>query len=224
MTMRRMTGVMFGALLACLALLCAATGRAYADPTSVVYEGDAKSFVFLPESTDLFRGFKEVMPGDELTQEITVENGSNDVEARIYLRAETIDERHEGMLSQMHLTVEQDGSAKLFEAPASEQGGLRDWVCLGTLQPGGRADLRAVLKVPVEAGNELQGAYGEVVWTFMVEELPSAQDGGGILGMPRTGDEWADVLVWGAAAIVSALVALIAWKRCRSSCGKKRQL
>lgn len=31
MTMRRMTGVMFGALLACLALLCAATGRAYAD-------------------------------------------------------------------------------------------------------------------------------------------------------------------------------------------------
>lgn len=174
MTMRRMTGVMFGALLACLALLCAATGRAYADPTSVVYEGDAKSFVFLPESTDLFRGFKEVMPGDELTQEITVENGSNDVEARIYLRAETIDERHEGMLSQMHLTVEQDGSAKLFEAPASEQGGLRDWVCLGTLQPGGRADLRAVLKVPVEAGNELQGAYGEVVWTFMVEELPSA--------------------------------------------------
>ena len=123
----------------------------------------------------------------------------------------------------MHLTVEQDGSAKLFEAPASEQGGLRDWVCLGTLQPGGRADLRAVLKVPVEAGNELQGAYGEVVWTFMVEELPSAQDGGGILGMPRTGDEWADVLVWGAAAIVSALVALIAWKRCRSSCGKKRQ-
>ena len=27
----------------------------------------------------------------------------------------------------------------------------------------------------------------------------------------------------GHAAIVSALVALIAWKRCRSSCGKKRQ-
>ena len=42
-------------------------------------------------ATDLFDGFKNVMPGDELDQPVTVENGS-EMTVKVYLRAEAHDE------------------------------------------------------------------------------------------------------------------------------------
>ena len=80
-----------------LVLLLGLGATAYADGT-VNYQGGAEKFVFLPGSsytdTDLFDGFKGVMPGDTLTQTIEVRNrflstGS----VRIYLRAVAHDEQ-----------------------------------------------------------------------------------------------------------------------------------
>ena len=72
----------------CLALLlvaCLLSGSALA-AASVSYEGGAEKFVFLPGSeysaSDLFESFKNVLPGDELTQTITVRN-DKDMQVRI---------------------------------------------------------------------------------------------------------------------------------------------
>ena len=58
-----------------LALLLLATTSALA-ASSVTFEGGAENFVFLPGSqfsdSDLFQNYKMVMPGDVLTQRITV--------------------------------------------------------------------------------------------------------------------------------------------------------
>ena len=49
----------------------------YADGT-VTYDGNAKEFIFLPGSkyspSDLFTDFKNVMPGDSVTQKVTINN------------------------------------------------------------------------------------------------------------------------------------------------------
>ena len=65
--------------------------------SSVTFEGGAEDFVFLQGSgyttTDLFDGFKNVMPGDKLTETITVKNESKDTDyVKIYMRAETHEE------------------------------------------------------------------------------------------------------------------------------------
>ncbi len=170
------------ALAVCALLLTAFTAPALAADASVTYQGNADKFVFLPDN-DLFQNFKGVMPGDTLTQQITVKNDtSNGVKVKIYLRAEPVDESYKAFLGNMTLKVVQDGNSVLFAAAADEQDGLAKDVCLGTFYSGADIDLAVSLAVPKEMGNEFQDSSGLVRWVFTAEEMPIGPDD------PDTGD------------------------------------
>lgn len=203
---KRMKSV-FCALLSLLMLVCMAV-PAFAADASVQYEGDAKKFIFAPGSdespTDLFDNFKGVMPGDTLTQKITVKNdASNQVKVKIYLRSLGAHEGDEAFLSQMNLTVTQEGDSELFAAPADQTDGLNDWVCLGTFYSGADVDLNVQLDVPITMGDEFQNAIGKIDWQFKVEELPIESTDP---TPPQTGE---DFNVWLYVAICSVSVVLM---------------
>ena len=69
-------------LLTVLVLVLSSVLPVYAADGKVSYDGKAKEFIFAPGSdyspTDLFSNFKDVMPGDTLTQKIKV---------KIYIRS-----------------------------------------------------------------------------------------------------------------------------------------
>lgn len=143
---------------------------------NVSYSGDAGQFVFAPGSqqsiSDLFSDFKEVMPGDTLTQTITVRNNASDkVNVKVYLRSLGANEDSKDFLSQLTLKVTA-GENSLFEASADQTAQLADWVLLGTLHSGGTADLDVTLQVPVTLDNAYMSQTGLLDWQFMVEETP----------------------------------------------------
>ena len=72
------------------ALTLSLAGAAFGD---VVFQNRAVNVTGAGEytATDLFDRFKDVMPGDELNQPVTVENGS-EMTVKVYLRAEAHDE------------------------------------------------------------------------------------------------------------------------------------
>lgn len=147
----------------------------------VNYSGNSGDFIFAPGSehspTDLFDGFKGVMPGDTRTQKITVKNDADkEVKVMIYMRALGAHDGSEEFLSQMTLTVDATDGERMFKAPANEKGDLEDWYCLGTFYSGAEVDLDVMLEVPIEMGNEFQNAIGLFDWEFKVEEYPVEPD------------------------------------------------
>ena len=70
---------------------------AFAASPSITFEGFSKGFDFQPGSeyteTDLFNNFKNVMPGDTVTETITFTNSATDCDfVNLYMRAEAHDE------------------------------------------------------------------------------------------------------------------------------------
>ena len=195
-------------LLSCVMPVFAAGGN-------VVYSGDAGKFIFAPGSeyspTDLFPSFKDVMPGDSITQQITVKNdASNKVKVKIYIRSLGAHADSADFLSKLRLRVEkseENTMAYMFDAAAHETAQLTDWVCLGTLYSGGQVNLHVILDVPVELDNEFQQQICYLDWEFMIEEYEIEP---GDPEPPKTGDD-ARIFLWTGLMLMSlcALAALL---------------
>ena len=207
------------AILIALLLLCAAMVPVSAANGKVTYNGNAKKFIFAPGSdyspTDLFPNFKSVMPGDTITQNITVKNeASNKVKVKIYMRSLGAHRDSEEFLSQLQLQVKKSANNKMpymFDAAADQKAGLRDWVLLGTLYSGGTVDLDVLLTVPTSLTNEYQEQIGYLDWEFKIEEFPIDNKDP---KPPQTGDAfqaWPYIVI--AVVAVCILLFAVLWRK-----------
>ena len=200
-------------ILAAFVVVLSAVIPAYAADSRVTYNGNAGQFIFEMGSeqspTDLFADFRGVMPGDLLTQKITVKNEADDkVKVKIYPRSLGAQEESAEFLSQLGLKVqksEDNEMAYMFDATADQTAGLTDWVCLGTLYSGGEVNLDVILNVPAEMDNEFQNKIGYLDWEFKVEELPVEPDDP---KPPQTGEN-SRIGIWLAVMLCSLSVMLI---------------
>lgn len=189
----------------------------YAEDGKVTYSGNAGQFIFEPGSdkspTDLFPNFKDVMPGDTLTQKITVKNkASNKVKVKIYMRSLGAHENSVEFLSQLGLKVQKSSNNKMdymFDAEAHETAQLTEWVCLGTLYSGGEVNLDVTLNVPVELDNKFQNSIGYLDWEFKIEEYPIEQ------GDPKPPQTGSNFILWTALMAISfiMIIILLVWRK-----------
>ena len=157
---------------------------------NLIYSGNSGNFIFEPGSdyspTDLFPNFKDVMPGDTLTQRIVVKNNAKK-SVKISMRALGAHENSVDFLSKLNLYVEKVTDTPLFEATADQTAQLTEWREIGVLAASGEAELDVGLQVPTDLDNNYQELVGYLDWEFMVEEIDD--------GKVQTGDN-ANDLPW----------------------------
>lgn len=168
---------------------------AFAASPSITFEGFSKGFDFQPGSeyteTDLFGSFKNVMPGDTVTEAITFTNSATDCDfVNLYMRAEAHDETDNPLspkvaeketvatmtefLSKLSMKV-WNGTELIYDASPDQLDGLKSNKLLGTFRTGETATLKVELSVPIELGNEYANRVGEVDWIFHVEAYNESQ-------------------------------------------------
>ena len=129
---------------------------AFAASPSITFEGFSKGFDFQPGSeytqTDLFGGFKNVMPGDTVTETITFVNSAADCDfVNLYMRAEAHDETANPLnpkvaenetvatmtefLSKLSMKV-WNGTELIYDASPDQLDGLKSDKFLGTFRTG----------------------------------------------------------------------------------------
>lgn len=194
--MKRVTRVVLA-----LIMMMSVTVSALAADGNVIYSGNSGKFIFEPGSeyspTDLFPNFKDVMPGDTLTQNIVVKNNAKK-SVKISMRALGAHEDSKEFLSKLNLYVEKVTNTPLFEAPADQTAQLTEWTQIGVLAAGGEAELIVGLQVPTSLDNNYKNLVGYLDWEFMVEEIDD--------GTAQTGDA-SDQWLW--IAGIGCSVALI---------------
>lgn len=186
-------------LLCALALIFCLPFSVYAADSTVRFQ-DGELIAFGPGSTytdsDLFDGFKGVMPGDVRTEEITIQNSADAYDSiKVYLRAVPHDAENNPIseevlaeirtdgrrdsassesaymadfLSQLSMEVE-NGGAVIYAASPDQPDGLIENVYLGELRKGETVQLDVTLTVPLTLGNDYMDRIGEVDWVFAVE-------------------------------------------------------
>lgn len=168
---------------------------AFAASPSITFEGFSKGFDLQPGSeyteTDLFGSFKNVMPGDTVTETITFTNSATDCDfVNLYMRAEAHDETDNPLspkvaekesvatmtefLSKLSMKV-WNGTELIYDASPDQLDGLKSNKFLGTFHTGETATLKVELSVPIELDNKYANRVGEVDWIFHVEAYNESQ-------------------------------------------------
>lgn len=156
--------------------------------STVTFDGSLNDnkgdFVINPESTDLFQNFKQVMPGDTLSQDISVKAiniGRGKVTINLKTRDSNIAEEKEAYNKLLNSKMSIDilkGSELL------KTGDLVNGVSLTTLKNNEYTDLTVKLNIPIEAGNEIAGLKGAIDWIFTANYTPYSGGGGGSIDIP----------------------------------------
>ena len=197
----------FTSLLMTLVLVMALAPAAMAADTTATVEitGKKDTFVFSPggteSSTDLFPNFKNLMPGDTVTQPIKIVHkgvglGSVRLSMRVvphgyrnYPQSDVL--KHEAslaemndFLSQLELKIYKGSKTSvkpIFDGTMDSSHQLTDFRELAVFKKGSVGTLTLELTVPIELGNDFADRMGEFDLEFMVEEIPAAI-------IPQTGD------------------------------------
>lgn len=174
-------------LLMALALVLSLSVPAFA--SSVTFEGKSQGFALDGHNqltaTDLFGNFKNLMPGDSVSETITIQNVARDCDyIKLYIRAvphgsgnglsgevaeiEDSVASMQDFLSQLYMEVYQ-GSSRIYSGSPDELDGFRDNVYLGRYKKNQGTTLTVTLNVPADLDNEYAFRAGEVDWVFTVE-------------------------------------------------------
>ena len=152
---------------------------------SVIFDRDTKKFTFentvKADEIDLFTNFKNLVPGDNITQNINlkIKNTKKEDVINVYLQSKTTDKTFTDLLKSIKITYKNQGK--------NISTSLQNKVLLGAFSKDEIRNISVKIEIPLETGNEIKNLLAETQWIFTAEILTDTN-------LPQTGDE--NHLIW----------------------------
>lgn len=184
-----------------------------------------KSFE-LPKGSDLFANFKNMTPGEQRVQAVTLKNEA-DLKVEMFLSAESAAQsgsdktKTEELLKKYATVTVTDPSGKtLYSGPLEPTDELKKEISLGSFAQGDSKELTVTLKLDPAMGNEYQKLVGKVKWTITAKGADGSSSSVSSGELPKTGD-LQNALPWACGAgICLILLAALLWLRKRRGANK----
>lgn len=168
--------------------------------TKVVYKGRNGGFLISESTTDLFASFKNLLPGCTRTQNIQIENRSQE-KVEMFLHAEEADlsestkrEQIQKLLNHDAMISIRQGSRILYRGPVSGNAsagnaGMKQDISLGFFQANEKKDLLVSLEMDPDMDTDMGNLSAKVRWVFTTKgEDGTTLSTQSISQFPRTGD------------------------------------
>lgn len=130
---------------------------------SVIYENGSKGMIHVGD--DFFSNWENLMPGDELDGEATIENHMN-LPVEIYFEAES--SGNSDLLDQIGITIT-NGSDVIYDGPLS--GSIKPSVLLKQYGKDESTTFQYHLSIPAELNNAYALSEFKTIWTFSAKEI-----------------------------------------------------
>ena len=145
---------------------------------SVTLEGEAARLMVFP--ADFFSNLKELMPGDEISDSVHIQNHSNQ-KAELFFRTEEpegLTEEQKELLAHLEFRMEKDGK-ELYRGTLQSQE-LHQEISLGSYEADEESELTFFISMPKEDQNWFAARDTMIHWVFYCD-LPEVYG-------PKTGD------------------------------------
>ncbi len=156
--------------------------------SDVIFEGDAKSFVSIAGSNELFCNFTALYPGCDVSRTVNVHDPDSRT-ARVYIRAEAVSEEFQPVMEELSFSVLDDKGNTLYTASD-----LSEKILLAELEGGQNRNLRLRLHVNRKTDGQLRTTEGKIRWIFSAEEYASTANAAAV-DVPHTGGDYHQVIL-----------------------------
>ncbi|NCB92335.1 MAG: hypothetical protein EOM40_07140 [Clostridia bacterium] len=219
---KRLIKSCIGAVLCTLIAGLSFTSVHAAEVPTVIYQGDEHRFrteSAAPyadnELVDLFPEFKDVMPGDTLTQNVTVKV-QNMKKGKVSIKLSSLKDN-----ADYQTGVSADRiSLTVTHGTRDYTGTLKNGVELGTFAEGAQENIVVKLTLGAEVTDkDIENLRAEINWLFEAEELPSETNNGKyesnnnglinkVVSAVKTGDA-NNLILWISLVVLSAIVVFL---------------
>lgn len=164
-------------LLVMFVMLIPSMGQVHAQDSVISFEGEAEKFIYRNNQGEVFGGFKNLLPGEKRTEELTLVN--NDYrELRFYMNSEILkafgNTDSKGIAYDVTFKINGEDlfSGKVGgDQKVGMTDGKTDHSLIATLQKGESAILEMTLQTDGDTmDNSYMNAMGTVKYTFSVEQ------------------------------------------------------
>ena len=133
--------------------------------SEIIYENNAERYIQLENG--FFDNLGELLPGDHLTDKITIYNSSNNrIKYYLSIDKNSLSDEEIALLDHVHLVIKNGQGNILKEGKITDIQKL----LLGTYNHGDQEDISFDLSIPPDLDNEYSKIATKIVWIFSVDE------------------------------------------------------